>query len=247
MFDMINWSDVSGLTSDESDDDSDIFLNREASELLHPVGSPPDSDVDSLSSYEEPGSRLGIKDVDEQTQNYIITLSHQKVPTKKIADAFQITDRTVRKYKQQYRELGCRLWSTRRGQPPKFNDATLQPQIEKIIFKLTKLQREQKIQMKRDHIIEHLKNDFGVKISKRHLQTKMKEYGFKVHFLIFHFQLVIFIFFKLKQPQNADWGPLFTILSFTLKHNVNCSVFERLQKERSPGFTSIFGRLLLYN
>ena len=187
MFEMTNWSDVSELTSDESDDDSDIFENREISELLRPIDSPSDSDMCSSDySYEiEPGNRFGIRDISQEKQNLVITLSHQKIPTHKIANALAISPRSVRHLKQQYQENGCALPLSQRGQPPKFDDNILEPQIEKIIFKLTKLQREQKIQMKRDHIIEHLKDDFGVKISKRHLQTKMKEYGFKVHFFTF--------------------------------------------------------------
>ena len=167
-------TDISGETVD-----SFFLSNYSDSSLLTN-----DSEYAAEGHGDEPGTRLGCKNLTERDKQIISRMP--TVSTKKIADGLGVSARTVRSHRQRIRRQQEDPEASPirpPGRPPTYDEERVEKKTRIIIKRMRKRKRGPQMTLK--SIVHALDEEYDIDISERRLRRKMRSWKppIKVSFL----------------------------------------------------------------
>tara|TARA_B110000196_G_scaffold265377_1_gene238302 strand:- start:235 stop:786 length:552 start_codon:yes stop_codon:yes gene_type:complete len=180
---------MSSLTSEASQDDSDVFEDEYFSDDI------PEANEASPSS---PGKRKGNKNVTIEKRQTIISMAQMKISTHKSAGALRVSPRAIRHHKKIYQDDGA-LRQKEWGRPRKhFTTEAEDKKLQAVVSKCWDLQNRRIIDQTTNKIIRKtLEEDHGIKVGESCLRENMNRLGIKVifNFLCFYLKTYCFLHF----------------------------------------------------
>ena len=178
-------TDISGETV------GSVFLSNSDSSLLTN-----DSEYAAEGYGDEPGTRLGCKNLTERDKQIISRMP--TVSTTKIANGLDVSARSVRRHRQRIRRQQEDPEASPirpPGRPPTYDEERLEKKTRIIIKRKRKEKRGPQMTLK--SIVHALDEEYDIDISERHLRRKMRSWKppIKVSFL-FQFIVTILTYFN---------------------------------------------------